>query len=58
MSILAGVMHSRLQWAELLKSVGFEDVHIWTSPYRGDEEGIVQAMVPVNRDGATGRNLD
>lgn len=46
MSILAGIKRSYSQWIELLRSVGFEEVHISTSPYSGEEEGIIEAMLP------------
>lgn len=52
MSLLAGIKRSRLQWIELLKSVGFEEVRVWISPYSGDEEGVVEAMVALGGDDA------
>ena len=48
MSILAGIKRSHLQWIELLESVGFEEIRISTSPYSGDEEGIIEAMIVGN----------
>ena len=50
MSILAGIKRSCSQWIELLRSVGFEEVHVSTSPYSGDEEGVIEVMLPTERD--------
>lgn len=46
MAILAGIKRSRSQWIDLLHSVGFEDVSVWTSPHPGEEDGIIEAAIP------------
>ena len=45
MSILAGMERSQAHWVELLESVGLEVINIRTSPFEGDSEGVVEAML-------------
>ncbi len=58
MSMLGGIKRSSLQWIELLKSVGFDEISVSISPHIGDEEGIVEAMVATDIVDATSRDLD
>ena len=46
MSILAGMERTHMHWCELIESVGLEVVRISVSPYEGDSEGIIEAMLP------------
>ena len=45
MAIVAGLKRTREQWLLLLQSVDLEVVDIWKSPYVGDEEGVIEAVV-------------
>jgi hypothetical protein len=45
MSILAAKKRTRLEWIELVESVGMTCVRIWKSPYLNDEEGIIEVML-------------
>lgn len=47
MAVLAGLKRSRKQWIDLLESVGLKVAKIWSSPYHGDYEGVVEAMIEV-----------
>ena len=58
MSILGGMKRSRSQWIELLTSAGFERVRVRTSPYSGDEEGVIEAVIAGGRNGAANKVLD
>lgn len=46
MSVLSAKMRSKRQWTELVESAGLQVVRIWDSPYHGDNEGIVEAIIP------------
>ncbi|PQE06958.1 sterigmatocystin 8-O-methyltransferase protein [Rutstroemia sp. NJR-2017a WRK4] len=45
MAILAAKKRTRLEWIELIESVGMNCVRIWKSPYLNDEEGIIEVML-------------
>ncbi|MCJ1343168.1 hypothetical protein MMC31_001360 [Peltigera leucophlebia] len=45
MSLFAGMERTRQQWIDLLQSVGLEVVGIWSSPYDGEENSIIEAML-------------
>lgn len=47
MSFFAGGERTRKQWGDLLQSVDFEVVKIWSSPYDGEEDSIFEAMLKV-----------
>lgn len=47
MAVLSAKMRSQCQWIDLVESAGLQVLRVWTSPHRGDNEGIVEAMVPV-----------
>ena len=46
MAVLAGMERSRRQWTELVESAGLKVVDIQVSPFSGDSEGVVMAMLP------------
>ncbi|TVY78544.1 O-methyltransferase asqD [Lachnellula suecica] len=45
MSCVAGIKRTEKQWAELVESAGLQLVKIWKSPFSGDEEGVVEAVL-------------
>ncbi|MCJ1346646.1 hypothetical protein MMC31_004864 [Peltigera leucophlebia] len=45
MSLLAGRERTRQQWIDLLESVDLEIVGIWSSPYDGEEDSVIEAML-------------
>ncbi|MCJ1347010.1 hypothetical protein MMC31_005230 [Peltigera leucophlebia] len=45
MSFFAGMERTRQQWIDLLQSVGLEVVRIWNSPYDGEEDSVIEAML-------------
>lgn len=52
MSIIAGMKRTRKEWINLLQSVDLDVVRIWSSPYKGDEEGVIEAMLKVEKGGS------
>ena len=47
MSMHAAGERTRKQWIELLQSVDLEVVQIWSSPYDGEEDSVIEAMLKV-----------
>lgn len=45
MSVCAGMERTRQQWIDLLQSVDLDVVQIWSSPYDGEEDSIIEAML-------------
>ena len=47
MSIMGGMKRTEGQWEDLLRSVDLHVVKVWKSPNSGDEEAIIEAVLPV-----------
>ena len=47
MSVCAGLERTRKQWIDLLESVDLEVIRIWSSPYDGEEDSVIEAMLKV-----------
>lgn len=47
MSFCGGMERTQKQWIDLLESVDLEVVRIWSSPYDGEEDSVIVAMLKV-----------
>ena len=52
-----GIRRASLQWIELLKLAGFEEMSESILPRMKDEEGVVEAIVAADTDGATSKDM-